>query len=76
MEFVNNVHSKVIAEAEIKLPIAMDKKEYLNSKFVKPAIRLLAQTPVRGKGIATKPVKERYFTKLFDFWSICELLEE
>ena len=59
MEFVNNVHSKLIAEAEIKLPIAMDKKEYLNSKFVKPAIRLLAQTPVRGKGIATNRNKAK-----------------
>ena len=63
IEFVKTVHRIVIAHAEIKLPITIDKKLYFISKLLKPAIRLPVHTPVKGIGTATKPAKARYFFK-------------
>lgn len=66
IEFVNSVHKSVIAAVDIIEPIVIDKKAYFKSRLENPAIRLLAQTPVSGKGTDAKPARAIYFF-IFDF---------
>ena len=61
IEFSNKTHNKVIAEVEIKVPMAIVKKENFISRLLKPAIKLPVHTPVSGKGTATKPASAKYF---------------
>lgn len=51
--------SNMIRTAAIRLPTRMAGKDHLNLTSSRAAIRLPLQTPVPGKGIATKIIRAR-----------------
>lgn len=73
MEFVNKLHSKVIAQLETNAPKTIEIKQYLSFKLVKPAITLPVHTPVKGIGTETKQHSNKYFLNLEDSFSISKL---
>ncbi len=46
---------------EIKEPMQIDKNDCQSFKLEKPAIKLPVHTPVKGRGIATKPPNKNIF---------------
>ena len=76
IELEKNTHIKVIIKHEIIAPIKIDIKLFQISRLLNPAIKLPVQTPVNGRGIATKPQSVRYFFKLEVLLFICFTLTE